>query len=87
MKKIYLYRSINKCVNGDADLCHISTYKLKLTKSGELARNQAPFDKQCTIYTDSLKQFKIKKPKPRIVTERFVEKIIFEEIIKKSNNL
>lgn len=47
--KIYLYRSISKCIDGDADLCQISSRKLKLTKSGELARNQAPFSKQCII--------------------------------------
>lgn len=46
---IYLYRTIDKCVNGYADLCHISSRKLQLTKSGELAQNQAPFDKQGII--------------------------------------
>lgn len=80
--KIYLYRSISKCINGDADLCQISSRKLKLTKSGELATNQAPFDKQCIINTDSLKLFRIKKPRLKIITEYVINKNIFIEIIK-----
>lgn len=85
--KIYLYRSISKCINGDADLCQISSRKLKLTKSGELAINQAPFDKQCIINTDNLKLFKIRKPKLKIITEYVIDKNIFIEIIKNQHNL
>lgn len=80
--KIYLYRSISKCIDGDADLCQISSRKLKLTKSGELARNQAPFNKQCIINTDSLKLFKIKKPRLEIITVYIIDKNIFIEIVK-----
>ena len=85
--KIYLYRSISKCIDGDADLCQISSRKLKLTKSGELARNQAPFDKQCIIYTDNLKLFKIRKPKLKIITEYAIDKNIFNKIIKNQYDL
>lgn len=85
--KIYLYRSINKCIDGDVDLCQISSRKLKLTKSGELARNQAPFNKQCIIYSDNLKLFKIRKPKLNIITEYVIDKNIFIEIIKNQYSL
>lgn len=80
---IYLYRTIDKCVNGYADLCHISSRKLQLTKSGELAQNQAPFDKQGIINTESLKLFKIRKPRPNVITKRNVDNIIFTEIMNK----
>lgn len=50
--KIYIYRTINNCINGTSDLCQISSHKYKRTKSGDIARNQAPFDKQ--LYKDYL---------------------------------
>ncbi len=85
--KIYIYRTINNCVNGTSDLCQISSHKYERTKSGDIARNQAPFDKQCIINTDSLKLFSIKKPRPNIITQIHITKKLFITIIKNQFDL
>ena len=85
MRKVYLYRKTHQCLDGEVDYCFLSKRKLKLTKSGELACIQHPYNTYCTIDTYKLRKYKIRIPTKRVITERFVDDTIVNKILMVEN--